>query len=950
MAPAIDERLKHLRHSLRCVEHRYQDLLDFSRQLLGARELEEIYRLCNRWSKKLLSLDCATLLWFDRKQRCFKVRDSIGGLAPEMIRSLVISENEGLPSITLRTGKPAVSVNIVNDPRFRVPPAVARQGITSALCVPMLHEETLLGVLVGHTVARRRFSKNDTELYQLLANQTAFAIVSRMFRDQQHQSDKLLHTIFNALAHPFYCLDRQGCYLQCNQAFCRFVGLAEEEIIGRNAAEICRRYNIEPAWPDALRMQKDTPVIHQTVWQLPGGESREVMVVRMSHGTGAENIGQIGIIVDIGSRLQVEKALEESETRYRQLFENLDSGVVVFTASGQEEDFVCVDFNRAAENIEGMYREEAVGKTLLELFPGAAEFGLLSLVQEVHRTGRSQHQPVRYYRDERVSGWREYFVYSLSGGREVVLMYSDQTERILAQQALYRSNTEYSAIFNAISDAVIYVDTERRIRQANPAFTRIFGYTLEEVIGRKSRLVYAREEDFEEQGRLRYNPDSADDQPWYVVEYRRKDGTIFSGETKGVHLRDSSGRIMGFLAVVRDISERLQATEKQRQLERQMQHVQKLESLGVLAGGIAHDFNNLLMSILGNADLALLDLPLGSPVRENLLEITATARQAAELCRQMLAYAGQGQLLPELIDCNSLIRDTMKMLKVSISKKALIHTNLASDLALVEADLGQLRQIVMNLVINASEALENDSGIITITTGTISCNQDYLDELFFSDSMIPGTYTYFEVRDTGCGMDEDTVERMFDPFFTTKFTGRGLGMAAVLGIVRQHRGGLDLKTRKHFGTTIRVLIPATDQLASSLAAKEKTGTADQWSGNGLVLLVDDEKSVRHVGKKMLELLGFTVMTAENGQEGVQKFIQYKDKVNFVLMDMTMPRMNGVEASQEMRRQKKDVRVVLASGYNEQEVTSQAGNGLAGFIQKPFQLAELRQLFLKISSG
>ncbi len=359
----------------------------------------------------------------------------------------------------------------------------------------------------------------------------------------------------------------------------------------------------------------------------------------------------------------------------------------------------------------------------------------------------------------------------------------------------------------------------------------------------------------------------------------------------------------------------------------------------MLAGGIAHDFNNLLMGVLGNADLALLQLPPEAPGREHVKKIVTAAMRAAELTNQMLAYSGKGRFVVEALNVNRIIEEMDHLLGTVLSKKTSLRFHLAPDLPMVEADASQLRQVVMNLLTNASEALGESSGTVLVTTGVMVADAAYLRGCTLSEELLPGRYVYLEVSDAGQGMDAATRARIFDPFFTTKFTGRGLGLAAVLGIVRGHRGGIKIYSEPGKGTTFTVLFPAGEgATAFPESTHEEAGAVDQA---GLVLVVDDDPSVCDVARAMLEAAGFQVVVAADGREAVDLFRARAPEISLVLLDMTMPRMGGEEAFREIRRIRGDARVILSSGYNEQDATNHfAGKGLAGFIQKPYRVAAL----------
>jgi signal transduction histidine kinase len=403
-------------------------------------------------------------------------------------------------------------------------------------------------------------------------------------------------------------------------------------------------------------------------------------------------------------------------------------------------------------------------------------------------------------------------------------------------------------------------------------------------------------------------------------------------------VKESSGPVRRVAGAVQDITERKQAEQNQRELEAQIQQGQKLESLGILAGGIAHDFNNLLTAILGHANLALMDLAPESPARESLREIDKASSRAAELCRQMLAYAGKGRFVVEPINLSRLVEELTRLLHVSISKKVLLRCQLAEGLPAVDADPAQLRQLAMNLVINAADAIGDADGIITISTGTMQCDEDSLRGGQLTAPPIPGWYVYLEVIDTGCGMDAKTQARIFDPFFTTKFAGRGLGLSAVLGIVRSHQGALKVESELGLGTTFRVLFPASTKEA---VPSKSDVDSPQWRGKGTILLVDDEEPVRNVTSRMLERSGFAVLRAGDGLEAIELFRAHGAEVVCVLLDLAMPRMDGEETFKELRRIQPDVRVVLASGYSDQEISQRFQNaGLAGFIVKPYRVETL----------
>jgi len=343
---------------------------------------------------------------------------------------------------------------------------------------------------------------------------------------------------------------------------------------------------------------------------------------------------------------------------------------------------------------------------------------------------------------------------------------------------------------------------------------------------------------------------------------------------------------------------------------------------------------------MGNASVARMDLPAASPVIPYLDQIDMAAQHAADLCRQMLAYAGKGRFVLQKIDLSALVRETTHLLESSIAKGVVLQFDLADHLPAVSADATQLRQIVMNLVINASESIGARSGNVHISTGLVRVDRAYLEGTVFAPDLPEGDYVHLEVADNGKGMTPETVAKIFDPFFSTKFTGRGLGLAAVLGIVRGHQGALKVYSEPGKGTSFKILLPCAGP--PELAPAVVDAPADSWRGSGVVLVVDDEETVRVTVGRMLQSLGFTVITANHGRDGVERFRAASDEIRAVLLDLTMPHLDGEGAFRELRLLRPDLPVLLMSGFNEQEAINRfTGQGLAGFLQKPFRLESLR---------
>jgi signal transduction histidine kinase/HAMP domain-containing protein len=394
---------------------------------------------------------------------------------------------------------------------------------------------------------------------------------------------------------------------------------------------------------------------------------------------------------------------------------------------------------------------------------------------------------------------------------------------------------------------------------------------------------------------------------------------------------DGSGKEV-LQGTVMDITERKES-------EAALLQGQKLESLGVLAGGIAHDFNNLLAALRGNLDLARAKLEGDSETTSYMAKSEKILDKAANLTRQLLAYSGKGHFQLKPMDLSLQVREMGHLLSVSISKKVELRYEVLEGLPAIIGDTSQIQQVVMNLVINASEAIGDQGGFVRIRTGLETFGDTDPGGLYATQGLAPGSYVFLEVQDNGHGMDARTLERIFDPFFTTKFHGRGLGLAAMLGIVKGHKGGIKVDSEVGRGTTFKILFPSTD---SRPPAPPPVPSSEGYRGTGRVLVVDDEPDIRYAAFDILEHLGFEVVVASDGEEGLARVAEHRGALRLILLDLTMPRMNGIQCLKALRAVDPEVPVLMTSGFSETECTEElAGLGLSGFIQKPYSLASLK---------
>lgn len=389
-----------------------------------------------------------------------------------------------------------------------------------------------------------------------------------------------------------------------------------------------------------------------------------------------------------------------------------------------------------------------------------------------------------------------------------------------------------------------------------------------------------------------------------------------------------------------ELAQRKRLEHERLALERRLMQSQRLESLALMAGGIAHDFNNLLAVIRGNTNLLLLDLPPDSPLREEAGQIDMATRQATDLTRQFLTISGRSNIATQPLDLNRLLQDFLPLLQATATKLVAIDYRLTPNLPAIAADETQIRQIVLNLVLNGAEAINKSGGAIVLTTSLVQADRTYLDSSYLGNDQPEGSYVRLDVSDTGCGMEETTLAKIFDPFFTTKAEGHGLGLATVVGIVRGHNGALNVQSTPGQGTIFSLLFPCVEERTESPVLELPTHAEAKASGD-VVLIVDDEESVRHTVGQMLQRLGYHTLLAADGLEGIALFQAHAEQVSCILLDVTMPQMSGLEALQAIRTIEADVPIILMSGYSKEAII-QHDEGLAAvdFLAKPFSLTEL----------
>jgi len=531
--------------------------------------------------------------------------------------------------------------------------------------------------------------------------------------------------------------------------------------------------------------------------------------------------------------------------------------------------------------------------------------------------------------------------------RERVVELEQRLQRLTrAEEQADAARAQVQALLDNIPHMAWMKSLDGVFLAVNEAYAEACGYDKQALIGKTDRDIWPIE-----LAELYIRDDRK------VIDSRRKffveepiaqtNGTRWF-ETFKAPVFDGRGQVIGTVGLARDITDRKLAEEQARSLQTRIQQAQKLESLGVLAGGIAHDFNNLLVGVLGNAELALRHLAENDgdeALHQLLSDIRYAASSAAELTNQMLAYSGRGRFVIKSVCLNELLGEMAQLLQASISKKAVLEYELARPLRSVRADVAQLKQVIMNLITNASDAVDARGGRIVVRTGQRTIPKQRPLPLYDGTDLSPGAYVFLSVSDDGAGMSEETLGRLFEPFYSTKFTGRGLGLSAVQGIVRGHQGGIIVDSQVGVGTSITVFLPSSDQVPERVPSSQ--AAPPDYAGRGLVLLVDDDERVRKVTELLLREVGFDVVTAETGDQALRLFASEPSRFRLVLLDLTMPDLSGDQVFERVRGLRPDIPVLVSSGYDEQDTMARFGGGAVEFLPKPYRFEVLQRKLRKL---
>jgi PAS domain S-box-containing protein len=732
-----------------------------------------------------------------------------------------------------------------------------------------------------------------------------------------------------------------------------YVNQRVAEMLGYSTAEMLHRDVLDFHFPDDFaggraRIERRKAGIRETfpvrLRRQDGTELRVEASASPILDESGKYCGVLSIFSDVTDRFRA----EEAARRNLELFQ-LGADAVPAYISYVDADERYQMVNQRYEEWFQRPRDQFIGKQVGEIHGAAAYAKMRDPIGRVLAGEVVHYENPLKSTDGGIRTFDTTYVPHRDASGEVLgffVMVFDITERRHMEDELLRRARELRSITDNVPDIIVRADRNLRFLYANRQIEAASGQPAASFLGRTTSelgLPPALCAYWDGHGKKIFESGEP-----ALMEFTSPSPTgLRHFEAYGIPEFGLDNQVETILGIARDVTERKRAEDDRRRLETQMQQSQKSESLGVLAGGVAHDFNNLLQAILSNADVALASLPSESPARQSLHRIEVAAQRAAELTNLMLAYAGKGKFRIEPLDLSQLTLEMVQLLGSSISKKADLQARCASPLPAVEGDASQLRQVVMNLITNASEALGERGGVIRVTTGLIHTAAENLEAATPIRNLPEGDYVFLEVADNGCGLAADVRDRIFEPFFSTKSPGRGLGLAAVSGIIQSHRGGILLESEPDAGTTIRVLLPACNRAAMVSGAASRTPTPQSNAGR-TILVVDDEAFVRDVTRALLEGAGYTVLAVTGGLEALELCGTATQPIDAVLLDLTMPDMDGSETFRELQRMRPRLPVLLTSGYMEEEATSQfQASGLAGFIQKPYRAAQLLEALRRV---
>lgn len=909
---------------LRVRLRQQEAVAELSRSALSGRNIDELMHQAVCLVSKRLELEFAEVLELLPDQKALLLRAGIGW-KKDLVGNIRINVGRrSQAGYTLMRKRPVVVKDLNTEKRFRPSQLLVEHGAVSGMTMVLRGSDGAFGVLGAHTRRNRAFTKEDVNFLQAVANILAQAIQRQQTLEALRESENQFRQLAENLEDGILWLTdaEEGRVLYVSPRY-ETLWQRSRESVYQNRESFLEVVHPEdrPKLRDALQRQVDGFYNQDYRIVQQGGSVRWIWArafpIRDVRGRPYR---VAGVAVDVTNRKRAEQALRESEQLYRTLIEQSSDPIYLL----QGDRYIMV--NQAWTRLFGYSAEEATSPEF-DILRNVAREDRPLISERLERRRRGEKVPPIYEfqgltRDGRVVHLEVNTSDITYRGRSAVQgIYRDITERKQAEEALRKSEKQFQDLFRGSPDAIFIVDLEGGILGANSAAGRLLsaeeatlvGQSVSDLFPKHRRVEYAKQF----QALVAGDTDYLETTLW---TRRRQEVPV---ELRGSHI-EYWGK-PALLLHVRDSSER-------KRLEEQLRHSQKMEAVGRLAGGLAHDFNNLLTAIIGYSEFVLGELPKEDAGRQDVEEIRKVAEKASALTAQLLAFSRKQELSPKSLNLNEVVNDLFNMLKRIIGEDIRVHVRLTDDLPPVWADAGQIQQALLNICVNARDAMPQG--------GELSLETHYVTRTLPEPSEGLDSHEFVQVRvaDTGIGMDEATQQKIFEPFFTTKSVekGTGLGLSVVYGIVKQHGGLIEVQSRLGEGTTFDIYFPARDgaELPTDVLVPGK-----KIRGEGqLVLLIEDDPMVRNVGVRILKSLGFDVVTASDGYEALKVFDGVREQVRFVITDVVMPRLSGIQTYRRLRQRRYDLPAIFVTGYDlkdEIEQLDKAEKAHVVLLQKPY---------------
>jgi two-component system, cell cycle sensor histidine kinase and response regulator CckA len=918
--------------ALRRMAQQQAAVANLGQRALTAGDQQDLYEEAVAVVRRTLGTDCAEVYEAQEGDAPFALR-AFTGCDRTQDRPPMPGDSTDV-SLAFTTEEPVVYPDLALERRFARPACLHEAGLRSGACVVIRGHDAPFGVLATHACEPRSFSREDVHFLELVANVLGASIAREQVEEVFRVSEAGYRHILDTASEGICAINGQGQITYVNRRAVEMLGYSStDEFLGRRIVEYL--VDEDRGVVEDLLQRWNKGIQSQYDFRLRCRDGSELWVLASTSPILDEDgrfAGALAMFTDVTARRQAEKALRESEARYRRIVETANEGIW-FTGTGWRTVYV----NPVMAEMLGYSVEEVASRPLSDfLFEDDRE----PVLRELGERRAEVRDPieVRFRRKGGAELW-------VTASTSPVLGERGESEGLLAMctdvTARRRADAERARLSSAVEQAAEAIMIARRdgtIVYVNPAWQRLTGFSTTDVVGRTPRVLKAPEQDPRVYKEIWET--ILDGRVWRgEVTNRQRSGELFTWEETITPLRDSSGRITEFIAFGQDISGR-------RDLEARLRQSQKMEAIGRLAGGIAHDFNNLLTVITGYSERLLAGLGEDDPLRKGAEAIKRSADRAAALTQQLLAFSRRQIMSPKVLDLNTVVGNMNKLLQRLIGEDLRLVTQPAEDLGRVKADPNQIEQVIMNLAVNSRDAMPQ-GGTLTIQTANVTLDRPVATQHVGLEA---GRYVLLIVGDTGCGMSAEVQSHLFEPFFTTKPQGKGtgLGLSTIYGIIKQSGGHIWVESEPGRGTTFRIYLPRIDEPADTAAAAD-TRTAPR--GSETVLLVEDEDAVRHLLRDVLRRYGYTVLEAANGAEAIDACRTHPGPIHLVVTDMVMPQMSGWEVADAVSALRPKAKLVYMSGYIEHVVVEERvlDSGVA-FLGKPFTPEALGRKVREVLDG